>query len=124
MKRMSGLTDNLLHAIDYNHVRQRRTENYRVLADLLSARNRLALHAVEGAFAYPLWVENGPEIRRQLVQHKIYIPTLWPNVIQSLEKDRTERDMAENILPIPCDQRYDSADMEYLAHIILELLEL
>lgn len=122
VKRMSKLTNNLLHAIDYEYVRQRRTENFRVLAQHFENRNRLKLHSVDGAFAYPLWAENGPQLRKILAQKKIYIPTLWPNVLQSMDKTRVEYDMAMNILPIPCDQRYGKADMEYLACTIAELL--
>lgn len=122
VKQMSKLTRNLLHGLDYEFIRQRRTENFACLDGCFAARNRLKLRTPSGAFAYPLWVENGPELRRILAGKKIYIPTLWPNVLQELEKARVEYDMAENILPIPCDQRYNRDDMEYLAAVISELL--
>lgn len=123
VKRMSRLTNNLLHGIDYDFVRQRRTENFRTLADWFSRYNRLTLRCPEGAFAYPLYAQNGPEIRAALAKQKIYIPTLWPNVLQTLDKGRTERDMAKNILPIPCDQRYGKEDMETIAKAVLRCME-
>ena len=83
------------------------------------SRNRLRLSCPEGAFSYPLWVTNGPQIRKVLAQKKIYIPTLWPNVLSQLDPARVEYDMTANILPIPCDQRYDEQDMAYIAKEVL-----
>lgn len=122
VKQMSKLTDNLLHAIDYGLVCQRRTDNFEVLAQHFSSRNRLRLRTPEGPFAYPLWVDNGPQIRKVLAQKQIYIPTLWPNVLQSIDPSRVEYDMVANILPIPCDQRYDQEEMTFIVKEILECL--
>ena len=110
LRSMSGLTQNLLRAIDYDRVRERRGANFRFLHDKLKSRNRLALTVPEGAFAYPLYCEDGPELRKRLIREKIYVPVLWPD---ARESDRpTERDYIQNILPLPCDQRYDLADMK------------
>lgn len=121
IKKMSKLTENLLHGIDYDFVKNRRTENYNFLFDSLSDTNRLKLKRIKGAFAYPLWIKNGAEIRRRLLEYKIYIPTLWPNVLNDAQEDILEYDMAENILPIPCDQRYSEKDMQYIIEVLLEL---
>lgn len=120
IKTMSRLTDNLLRGIDYDRVRRIRTENYRYLHSRLGKLNGLALRAVEGAFAYPLWLENGTEIRRKLLREKIYIPTLWPNVLAY--EDTLEKTFAENILPIPCDQRYTINDMKALIQQFARIL--
>lgn len=116
IKRMSRLTDNLLHAIDYDRVRQRRTENFACLAETFGKYNQLRLRNVEGAFAYPLLVENSGEIRKKLQQEKIYIPTLWPNVPQNGSPEGT---YAHGILPLPCDQRYTAEDMKTIADAVL-----
>lgn len=117
--RMSRLTENLLRAIDYDRVKKVRTKNYEFLHEHLSQINRLPLGLVEGAFAYPLYLENGAEIRRKLIAHKIYVPTLWPNVLEDLSETLYEHQLAKNILPLPCDQRYGEADMEYICKLIL-----
>lgn len=114
LKIMSKLTNNLLHAIDYNFVEERRTRNYNFLFDRLNKKNKLNVKRVKGAFAYPLYLDNGLEIRKKLIKNKIYIPILWPNVIENKFKNFVEYDMAMNILPLPCDQRYDEHDMEYI----------
>ena len=67
---------------------------------------------------YPLLLENGVEVRKKLLQKKIYIPTLWPDVLEWCGEDETEYQMAKNILPLPIDQRYGVEDMEYLQEMI------
>lgn len=122
IKRMSRLTENLLHAIDYERVKQRRTENFAYLHERLKQINKLALSIPEGAFMYPLYIENGSEIRKKLQAEKIYIPTLWPDVFEICDETELEYDMAKNILPLPVDQRYDENDMEYIVTRIEEIL--
>lgn len=121
IKRMSRLTENLLHAIDYDAVRQRRTENFRYLDARLGSVNRLRLRPAEGAFMYPLWSDRAPELRRSLAREKIYIPTLWPDVFARVPEEWTEWKMANCILPLPVDQRYTAEDMEYLVEWLHQL---
>jgi hypothetical protein len=122
IKQMSRLTENLLHGVDYDLVANRRTENFDYLQNALSKRNRLKLDVPYGAFMYPLYVENGSLIRKQLQNEKIYIPTLWPNVLDICERDTLEYRLSEDILPIPVDQRYDINDMKYLVKAINNVL--
>lgn len=113
LRAMSALTENLLGAIDYEAARERRNENYAVLAERLGQINPLALTAPDGAFAYPFYHRDGMKLKKLLAEEKIFVPTLWPEV---LELDGTlEKDYAENILPLPCDQRYDTQDMLFMA---------
>lgn len=114
IKGMSKLTKNLLHGIDYDRVRSARIENYARLHEALREINGLDLQDSPGTFMYPLLLENGVEIRKRLQQRKIYIPTLWPNVSDWCEENETEICMAQNILPLPIDQRYGTAEMDCL----------
>lgn len=118
IKTMSKLTENLLHAIDYEKVKRSRTENFAYLHERLGERNQLNISLYEGAFAYPFMVENGDELKKYLVSKKIYVPTLWPNVLEEMDESGTEYQMVKNTLPLPCDQRYTAEDMEYIAEII------
>lgn len=120
IKTMSKLTNNLLHGISYDRIRQIRTENFEFLRVRFSSINRLQVQSVEGAFMYPLWIENAMEIKERLLQNKIYIPTLWPNVLEEIPMEWLEWQMAKNILPLPVDQRYTTEDMEYMVHLILK----
>ncbi len=114
VKRMSKLTENLLHGIDYETVKQKRTRNFEILHEAFGKINPLKLTVPQGAFMYPLYLENGGEIRRKLQAKKIFIPTLWPDVFEHCHESDLEYDYAKNILPIPVDQRYDEEDMKYI----------
>ncbi len=114
IKSMSKLTENLLRGIDYDRVCAARTNNFLYLHNRLKGVNKLELITPIGPFMYPLYIENGAEIRKKLQREKIYIPTLWPAVFNLCQESDVEYDMAKNILPIPVDQRYGSEDMNYI----------
>ena len=116
--RMSRLTENLLRGIDYDRVRRQRETNYAVLAAALDGKNALPPACPPGPYAYPFLTENGPILRKKLIEHKIYVPLLWPNVVRSEPAGSPERILAENILPLPCDQRYGENDMSYLLEVL------
>lgn len=118
IKEMSRLTKNLLRSIDYEYVKQVRTNNFAYLHEKLREVNKLNVRLIEGAFMYPLLIDDGMKIRKQLQQMKIYIPTLWPNILEECEPDTLEYKFAAEILPIPVDQRYGIEDMEYLVEVI------
>lgn len=118
VKRMSKLTRNLLHGIDYDRVRETRERNYAYLHGVLKAINGLALFDRPGTFMYPLLLKNGAAVRKELQKKKIYIPTLWPDVFDFCPEEAAEYDMAKNILPLPIDQRYTEQDMAVLAEAL------
>lgn len=120
IKRMSLLTKNLLHAIDYTLVKNKRLNNFKYLHNQLKEINRLELSC--GTFMYPLWIEKGAEIRSYLQTQKIYIPTLWPSVFKYASSEDIEFQMARDILPLPIDQRYEQEDMKYMLDIIFKYL--
>ena len=120
LKYMSKLTHNVLGAIDYERVRQIRNENYAYLDSKLGIYNKLKFVISDGAFAYPFYVKNGMEVRKEMAKKKIYIPTLWPNVLSDAPEGSLEYDYVENILPLPCDQRYGLKDMQTIVKSLLE----
>ena len=122
-KRMSALTQNILHAVDYDRVRTTRTENFRILHEALGGCNALRLREPEGAYVYPLMVASGQALRRKLVEKKIYVPQLWPNVPEEQPADSAACRLAEQILPLPCDQRYGAEEMAYIIDTVREFLK-
>ena len=123
IKKMSKLTDNLLHGIDYAFVKKRRTDNFKLYHDKLRSINQINVREVEGAFAYPLLIDKGAEFRKVLQQKKIYIPTLWPNVVSDMPEDSLEYRFAKNILPLPCDQRYDLKDIDRIVKEVFKCID-
>lgn len=122
LRGMSSLTRNILRAIDYNAARLARNANYAQLDQFLGQYNALKFSVPDGPYAYPFYCRDGLAVRKRLAEQKVYIPTLWPNVLSSEAASLMERDYAANILPLPCDQRYGIADMEYVISALSECL--
>lgn len=122
LRRMSMVTQNLLRGIDYEQIKKERERNFSYLHEQLRSVNQLELCLPDGPYMYPLLVKDGAEIRRSMQEKRIYIPTLWPNVLQECPIDSLEYQYATDILPIPVDQRYDIGDMETIVDEIRGLL--
>ena len=121
-KSMSELTKNLLHAVDYDRVKTKRTENFRLLHEGLGSVNCLNLRETEGAYAYPLMLPEGQKIRKKLIEQKIFVPMLWPNVPEQQPADSEACRLAEQILPLPCDQRYGAEEMTFIIKAVRDCL--
>lgn len=122
LRGMSPVTRNILRAVDYEAVCDARNANYIQLSNALDAYNELKLSTPNGPYCYPFYCKNGLEVKKQLAQEKIYVATLWPNV---LSYDGTlEKDYAENILPLPCDQRYGKVEIKRLEEVLLKCLKI
>nr|MCR5421876.1 hypothetical protein [Lachnospiraceae bacterium] len=77
IKKMSLLTDNILHGINYNNVKNKRTVNFIYLNERLKKYNKLNLVNPKGPYMYPFMINDGANIRKKLIRKKIYVPTLW-----------------------------------------------
>lgn len=123
LRSMSKITHNILRSIDYSQVIHTRLSNFSVLLTYLGKINNLKNLPIHSApFAYPLYIKNGNKIRKRLAEKKIYVPTLWVNVLEN-GANNLEKDYVENILPLPCDQRYSAFDMQTIAYETLELFK-
>ena len=122
LRGMSKITRNILRAVDYDRVRAVRNANYAFLHEKLGAQNKLVLTAPDGPYCYPFYCENAMAIKRTLAGKKIYVPTLWPNV--RVHEGTLEKDYAENIMPLPCDQRYGMDDMNKIVEEIFTCMNI
>lgn len=123
---MSKLTHNLLRAIDYDAAARKRQHNAAYLHSHLKRINKMKVQVPYGAFMYPLMVNSsikGGQLRKILQQSKIYVPCLWPDTLCRTSTDTMAYQLAENIVPLPCDQRYDIEDMDYILEKIYETVK-
>ena len=119
-REMSPITENILRAVDYGQVVARRRVNWEVLHASLSAANGLALEAPAGPFMYPLFVDGAESIRDRLIENRVFVPVLWPNVLEEAESDSMAYRFSCGILPLPVDQRYGRRDMERILRVLQE----
>lgn len=119
-KRMSSFTKDILNNIDYPVIVEKRRNNYSFLADELSQRNLLSLPPIDTFVApmcYPFMVENGDELRKKLIEKKVFVPRFWPNE-NIPESSINSLILSKSILPLPCDQRYGKEEMNRIIEII------
>lgn len=109
---MSNLTQKLLKNIDYVGASRKRRENYMILHEALGSMNMLALTLTDTSvpMTYPFY-SGLRGIRQHLIENRIYVARYWPNVLEWTDPDDLEWVYADQIAPLPIDQRYSSADM-------------
>ena len=122
MARMSALTENLLHAVDYGAAKERRLANWTVLDGALGASNRLLVTTPEAPFMYPYMVADAEGVRGRMAAEGVFVPTLWPNVPGDVRAGSASIDFSNNILPLPVDQRYGADDMERVLEVLSRCL--
>ena len=75
----------------------------------------------EGApFSLPILVDDRDNVQRRLAQKGVYAPLLWPVCDQARNICPVSANMADRMLSIPVDQRYDWDDIEEISKIVLE----
>lgn len=127
IRSMSRLSDRLLAAVDYEAAQQRRRVNYLALHRALGSHNQFDADLPAGAtpFHYPLLLPD-PTDRAVLARHRLYVPTLWEDVITRASPRRFEfeRSFASRLLPLPVDHRYTPADMEEVMRRLRKVVSL
>lgn len=114
-------TCDILWHIDYSKIVSKRRENYSYLHSVLKEKNFLQLPEID-TFAcpmvYPFVTRNDRNLRKELIDKKVYVAKYWPNINQ-LNGYETEYDLAKRIIPIPIDQRYCKEEMNRIIEVIL-----
>ena len=114
IKRMSRLTERLLEGIDYEGIKKRRRENFQYLHQALKEGNQLevVLRDEDVPMVYPYLAENGQELKKKLIENKVYVATYWGNVLRWCNSNNIECDLVNRMLCLPIDQRYGIDEMK------------
>lgn len=122
IKQMSRLTQAILCGVNYKAVAERRLKNFQMLNDALSASNKVEINTSGAIYpmVYPYRNDNSA-LREQLIKNKIFVARYWPNVTKWCDEKSIEYAMANSIIPIPIDQRYDFSEMSLMVDLILSL---
>lgn len=113
-------TRDILWHINYDKVIARRRSNFVYLHESLADRNFLQLPDFDSfvcPMVYPFVTRINRNLRKELIENKIFVAKYWPNVHQ-LSSYKTEYDLATRIVPLPCDQRYGQTEMNRIIEII------
>lgn len=128
LKSMSPLTRRILANIDFRKACEIRKDNFLYLHRALceaGVKNMLEIPELKDfacPMVYPLLIPEGAQVRKKLIEGKVYVATYWPNVFDWAADGSTEYFLAANLLPLPIDQRYDTADMQRIVSLITDHL--
>lgn len=114
LRKMSFLTKRILESIDYDDIKSRRKLNFEYLHSALADCNKLKIpmsSSFECPMVYPYLTDNGNDLKKKLIRNKIFVATYWPNVFKWCDKNSKEYYLAENLIPLPIDQRYGDREM-------------
>lgn len=117
---MSILSEKILKSIDYNYVKERRSDNFTAYQEAFANVNILQCEENSVPYMYPLNVRRN--IKKQLVEQKIYVPTLWQRTLTEDFKGTLEYDLSNDTLFLPVDQRYGEKDIQYIIEVVKSVL--
>lgn len=113
-------TRDALWHIDYDSVVAKRRENFDYLHKSLKEKNFLQLpdlHTFACPMVYPFVTRIDRNLRKELIDYKVYVAKYWPNVHQ-LSSYGIEYELATRIVAIPCDHRYGVDEMRQIINYI------
>ena len=121
IRMMSDTTRQILYHINYEKIVARRSENFQYLHEVLAEKNQLQLPAFNTftcPMVYPFMMDTARNLRKELIENKVFVARYWSNVKVWTTEDMLENTLTDNLIPIPCDQRYGKEDMDL---IVLQL---
>ena len=115
--------DNQLFYQDLEKVKNIRRRNYSFFYNRLKNINMLKLiKNAHGPLYFPLLLNNGEQIRKELNKIKIYTPILWGR-LKKTKQFSFEYHLAKNCIFLPIDQRYNIKDMNYIYTNLMRILK-
>ena len=120
---MSKETKRALTHIDFDRIIAKRRANFTFLHRALKEINALQLPDLDSfvcPMAYPFAMRSERNLRKGLIDTKVFVAKYWPNVSQLIGYEK-EYELADRVVAIPCDQRYGDKEMKRIVSIILSV---
>lgn len=122
--KISNMGMDMLAVINGESIRYARQKNMAHILELLKDKVESVPRierCLNGApFSLPILVKNRDEVQRKLAKRGVYAPVLWPISDEARTVCPVSTKMADEMLSIPIDQRYNYDDIEDIAMKILE----
>lgn len=121
---ISELSMEQIESINGAEIAFARRENMKHLWGMLNGKVKMVPgleRTFNGApFSLPILVENRDAVQKKLASKGVYAPVLWPANEHARKVCEVSAYVADHMLSIPIDQRYNYDDIEDIAKIILE----
>jgi len=123
IRKMSHLTQRLLQSIDYEECKAIRNRNFKFLNDTLGDKNLLEItnHFHEGPLCYPFLTDK-LNIKKKMIAKRVFIPVYWPNVFKWTTEKMFENYLADHLVALPIDHRFNEDDMNRLLNYLKQIL--
>jgi dTDP-4-amino-4,6-dideoxygalactose transaminase len=125
---MTEISRYLLNKVDVESIGEVRRRNFCYLHDKLADQDNIkplfskGMLGINIPIGFPVMIRNRDNVKSALRQKAIYCPAHWPILDEPWVRDFSESIwLAENILTLPIDQRYEECDMDRLIGEILKL---
>ena len=116
------LDENLIYQ-NFKKIINIRKKNYSFFYNQFKNINMLKLKKnAHGPLYFPLLLNNGERIRKELNKIKIYTPILWKD-LKWKKQYSFECHLAKNCIFLPIDQRYNIKEMNYIYMHLIKILE-
>jgi hypothetical protein len=111
-------------AFDWENIATKRVKNYLYLASKLSD-VALFKGLPNGAvpLGFPIRTKDRDRVRQFLFKHLIFPPIHWPIAGVTPKRFAQSHQLADEILTLPCDQRYDMQVMKRVARLTRQALD-
>ena len=120
---MADISVRLMNEIDMNHVQTQRFSNYKYLLQNIKASSiDLLCNDMNKVSTAPLYfiiyTKNRKEVQARLCREHIYAPIIWPVYYNEVLIDDITKQIYDETLAIPIDQRYNEMDMVRVVNIL------
>jgi len=118
----------VLEHTDFTKILERRGANVAILYEHIKpleneGKLRLLSDSPENSTLYfCILIENRGEVQMSMAQRNVYCPVIWPMPDECRGVCENAQYAVDHMLALPCDQRYDEEDMEYIASCLREVL--
>lgn len=125
---MTEPSKELLNKVDFDKILKDRQKNASILAEALAPlceKGKLKFISQEpesSTLYFPVIVADRDEIQGKLAKKSVFCPVIWPLPEGAEGVCENSKHIADNMLAIPCDQRYSAEDMREISQIIIEAL--
>lgn len=120
----------VLKCINIESISFSRKENFRHLYNIIKELNKIKIPIKlkdilsEIPFSLPIMVSNRDFVQKELSARGLYSSVLWPIDNEARKVCSFSANMADNMLSIPIDQRYNYEDIESIGQIINKVHEI
>ncbi len=123
LSQMSALSSKIYDTVDFEHVKRKRCDNFKLVHNELCESNRLQIPPMDSfacPLVYPYWSDK-TDLKQKLIERGIFVATYWPNVFDWCKPNELEYELANQVVCIPIDQRYGKEEMKFIVQQIREL---